>query len=107
VSGILKDPYNLDKELEADSTMFPERRFFDFNYERIVFDNLFNFIILILIIQVVAGIIIDTFTMLREREENIVEDTQNYCFICGKSRDEIEKIEKKNKHAFRFHIKVV
>jgi len=42
-----------------------------FNSRRILFDNMFNLIIVILIIQIVAGIIIDTFTSLRQKQEAI------------------------------------
>jgi hypothetical protein len=73
---------------------------------RIVFDNLFNFIILILIIQIISGIIIDTFSNLREKQEYVNEDVVNRCFICGLSRDDIEKLEK-SKNAFHYHTKVI
>jgi Asp-tRNA(Asn)/Glu-tRNA(Gln) amidotransferase C subunit len=66
---------------------------------------MFNFFLLILILQIFAGIIIDTFSNLREKQENVVEDMTNTCFICGMRRDEIEKLEKR-KEAFRYHTEV-
>jgi len=71
--------------------------------ERVFFDNMFNLILLILMVQIVAGIIIDTFSSLRQRQEAILEDQTNTCFICGRSRDEIEKIMK-SKDAFQIHV---
>lgn len=44
------------------------------SYGRVAFDQLFNFIVLILIIEIVSGIIIDTFSNLRERQQNILDD---------------------------------
>jgi hypothetical protein len=70
-----------------------------FNYSRIVYDNLFLWIVVILLIEILSGIIIDTFASIRERQENIQKDINNNCFICGMRRDEIEKLEK-NKNAF-------
>ena len=66
---------------------------------------MFNFFLLIVILQIFAGIIIDTFSNLREKQQGVIDDMQNSCFICGLRRDEIEKIEKK-KDAFRYHTEV-
>jgi hypothetical protein len=38
-------------------------------YGRIIFDNVFNIIIIILVMQMLAGIIIDKFGDLREQED--------------------------------------
>ena len=108
VSGYLDSPYNdNDEGTPAKNT---------FQWDRIVFDNMFNLILVILIIQIASGkyltvlgdvrvgIIFDTFTALRQRTEEIESDKRNMCFICGKSRDDIERIEKSEK-AFTEHIK--
>jgi inositol 1,4,5-triphosphate receptor type 1 len=39
---------------------------YDIQYKRILFDNIFNFLILMLVAELLAGIIIDTFGKLRE-----------------------------------------
>ena len=63
---------------------------------RVFYDNLFNFIIIILITEIMAGIIIDKFADLRQAQERIEEDSSSRCFICGQSRDILEKYYGKN-----------
>lgn len=58
---------------------------------RWVFDNLFNILLLIILINIVAGIIIDTFGSLREELSVYKEDLENICFICGYDKETIEK----------------
>lgn len=41
-------------------------------------------------IAIVSGIIIDTFKILREKENEKLQDILNKCFICG--LDKLEKI---------------
>lgn len=43
-----------------------EQSLFDISYGRIIFDNVFNFIVMMLIAELLAGIIIDKFSELRE-----------------------------------------
>jgi hypothetical protein len=57
------------------------------NYTRFIFDNLFNILLCILILEIISGIIIDTFGALREEHNKITESIENKCMICGKSRD--------------------
>jgi hypothetical protein len=44
-----------------------------------------------LVFQMVSGLIVDTFSSLRKREEEFLEDLKNICFICGLDRKIIEK----------------
>ena len=53
------------------------------SYYRIIFDNIFNFIVLMLIVELLGGIIIDKFSELREANEKQKEEMNNSCFICG------------------------
>lgn len=53
---------------------------------RFVFDNLENIILVIIMINIVAGIIIDTFGLLREEDERSKKDIHEKCFICGISK---------------------
>ena len=39
-----------------------------------------------LITEIIAGIIIDTFAVLREEMDAKKEDMENFCFICGLDR---------------------
>ena len=53
---------------------------------RFAFDNLFNLILLIILLTITTGIIIDTFGQLREQEGEKNEDIREKCFICGFDR---------------------
>jgi hypothetical protein len=46
----------------------------------------FNLVVSVICLNVIFGIIIDTFAQLREASSNIEEDKKNICFICGLSR---------------------
>ena len=67
------------------------------NYEqeyysgRFVFSMLFFLVIIVILLNIVFGIIIDTFAELREETTKNENDKKDVCFICGKHRDEIEK----------------
>ena len=56
-----------------------------------LFDNLFNIILLTVLLNVTAGIIIDTFASLRERDRAKEEDMTNVCFICNIERSEFDR----------------
>ena len=58
-----------------------------------IYDNVYNFMILILVIQLVAGIIIDTFSLMRESNETRDQEMKSECFICGQTREALEKKE--------------
>jgi hypothetical protein len=60
--------------------------------ERFAYDGIYNFFIVTLIFQIVLGIIIDTFTKLREDEMEKFFDMENKCFICGRLRYEFDKL---------------
>jgi hypothetical protein len=52
-----------------------------FSYGRVIFDNIFNLVLIILVIQILSGIIIDTFATLREKRDAITEDDKRECFV--------------------------
>jgi hypothetical protein len=55
-------------------------------------------------LNIVSGIIIDTFGSLREELQDFLDDQENYCFICGYDRELIEK-SSKDGIDFNYHIK--
>jgi len=57
------------------------------NAKRFIFDNVFNVILVILVVEIISGIIIDTFGALREEHNKITDSIENKCMICGKNRD--------------------
>ena len=75
-----------------------------FKIMRFVYDNMFNALLMVVMLQLLAGIIIDTFGQLREQLNEYNEDLENSCFICGFDKEKIEK-ESKNQRGFEHHIK--
>jgi len=55
-------------------------------------------------INIVSGIIIDTFATLRMGEKMYIDDTQNICFICGYTREELDMVSDQA-DGFDHHIK--
>ena len=59
-------------------------------FARYFYDVIFFLIIKLAILNVVYGIIIDTFAHLREVKNDKEEDMENVCFICGIERAELD-----------------
>ncbi|ETV83093.1 hypothetical protein, variant 2 [Aphanomyces astaci] len=59
---------------------------------RLVFDNLFNIVILLIIVNIFFGIIIDTFGDQRSRMEARLNDIAGKCFICNLSRETFDRL---------------
>lgn len=55
-------------------------------YFRFVMDILFMLLISIILLNVVLGIIVDSFAQLREEAAEREDDIKNICFICGLDR---------------------
>ena len=71
---------------------------------RFWYDELFNLILKILIIQMISGIIIDNFAVLREKEVEMISDMKNICTICSLKRETIVKIYNKYGLDYTDHI---
>lgn len=52
---------------------------------RVVYDLLFYFIVIIIVLNLIFGVIIDTFADLRSEKQKKEEILKTTCFICGKS----------------------
>lgn len=72
------------------------------NIDRVIYDNVAFLLVGILLIGIISGIIIDTFAELREQNNAIMQDARSRCFICDKSREELEKMYGAN--GFEFHV---
>ena len=48
-----------------------------------MYDITFYFVFNILFLQMIYGIIIDTFAQLREQRKKLIEEIEQKCFICG------------------------
>jgi len=55
-------------------------------YLRVVFDLSFFLIVIIMFLNIIFGIIIDTFAELRENKRFVDDDMKNTCFICNIDR---------------------
>ena len=50
---------------------------------RVIYDMVFFFIVIIIVLNLIFGVIIDTFADLRSEKQNKEEVIKNSCFICG------------------------
>ncbi|XP_036388451.1 inositol 1,4,5-trisphosphate receptor type 3 isoform X2 [Megalops cyprinoides] len=86
VGDVLRKP-------SKDEALFPAR---------VVYDLLFYFIVIIIVLNLIFGVIIDTFADLRSEKQKKEEVLKTTCFICGLERDKFD-----NKTvSFEEHIKV-
>merc|ERR1719348_501251 len=53
---------------------------------RLIYDMLFFFVVIIIVLNLIFGVIIDTFADLRTEKNNKEEVIKNTCFICGLKR---------------------
>lgn len=51
---------------------------------RVVYDLLFYFIVIIIVLNLIFGVIIDTFADLRSEKQKKEEILKTTCFICGR-----------------------
>ncbi|CAD8059333.1 unnamed protein product [Paramecium primaurelia] len=75
---------------------------------RFVFDNTSNIFLVIIMVNIVAGIIIDTFGSLREKESDKIRDIEDKCFICGNLKTIFDRLTDTSSMGggFDHHIKV-
>lgn len=53
---------------------------------RVIYDLLFFFIVIIIVLNLIFGVIIDTFADLRSEKQQKETTLKNTCFICGLNR---------------------
>uniref|UniRef100_X1Z8I7 Ryanodine receptor n=1 Tax=Capitella teleta TaxID=283909 RepID=X1Z8I7_CAPTE len=68
---------------------------------RILFDITFFFFVIIILLAIIQGLIIDAFGELRDQLEQVKEDLEVSCFICGIGKDYFDKMP----HGFETHVK--
>jgi hypothetical protein len=74
----------------ADALLVPKTWNVDY-IPRIIFDMSFFILIVLLILNLIFGVIVDTYRQLRLKKAEIAEDMFNRCFICSYSRYELER----------------
>jgi len=72
----------------------------DTYYGRILFDLTFYIIVIVIFLNIIFGIIIDTFAQLRDEKMSIEEDLQSNCFVCHIDRYTFDR----NGAGFEYHI---
>lgn len=55
-------------------------------FARVVYDLLFFFVVIIIVLNLIFGVIIDTFADLRSEKQQKEETLRNTCFVCGLDR---------------------
>jgi len=58
----------------------------------VIYDSLYNLIIVFFMFKIVSGIIIDTFAILRSDYEKLIYDKESVCFVCGFDRNTFDKV---------------
>ncbi|XP_071766090.2 ryanodine receptor 2-like [Centroberyx gerrardi] len=71
----------------------------EFEVERIVFDITFFFFVIVILLAIIQGLIIDAFGELRDQQEQVKEDMETKCFICGIGNDYLDTVP----HGFETH----
>ncbi|XP_062854005.1 inositol 1,4,5-trisphosphate receptor type 1 [Trichomycterus rosablanca] len=57
---------------------------------RVIYDLLFFFLVIIIVLNLIFGVIIDTFADLRSEKQRKEEILKTTCFICGLERDKFD-----------------
>merc|ERR1711998_690370 len=77
---------------------------YDLSTGRMTMDLMYFVVVLVILLNVVFGIILDTFSELRTEKNDRMQDTLEVCFICGIEKETFDKSS--NDHqGFRRHIK--
>nr|XP_032804165.1 ryanodine receptor 2-like isoform X12 [Petromyzon marinus] len=66
---------------------------------RMVFDITFFFFVIVILLAIIQGLIIDAFGELRDQQEQVKEDMETKCFICGMGNDYFDTVP----HGFETH----
>jgi inositol 1,4,5-triphosphate receptor type 1 len=71
---------------------------------RVIYDLLFFFLVIIIILNLIFGVIIDTFADLRSEKQQKEDVKRNSCFICGLERKSFDnKTVSFEKHTLEEH----
>ncbi|XP_071962240.1 ryanodine receptor 2-like isoform X3 [Antedon mediterranea] len=66
---------------------------------RIIFDITFFFFVIVILLAIIQGLIIDAFGELRDQLEQVKNDMETKCFICGIGKEYFDKVP----HGFDEH----
>ena len=61
----------------------------DFQFFRFAFDLLYIVFMELLMMNLIGGVMIDTFSSLRSADDSMAEDKKNRCYICNKVKEKV------------------
>jgi hypothetical protein len=73
---------------------------------RLVLTVTFYLVFMTILLNVIFGIIIDTFGGLRQEKDERFAQTVNYCFVCGIDKQTFDRMAVDSSDGFRRHIRV-
>ncbi|EEY58404.1 ryanodine-inositol 1,4,5-triphosphate receptor Ca2 channel (RIR-CaC) family protein [Phytophthora infestans T30-4] len=68
------------------------------SYGRLAFDVLYNILLVVLLLNLIFGVIIDTFASLRTNDQEKILDMQGRCFICSIDAYTFDRATKRGFH---------
>ncbi|XP_064408728.1 ryanodine receptor 1 isoform X5 [Latimeria chalumnae] len=71
----------------------------EYELYRVAFDITFFFFVIVILLAIIQGLIIDAFGELRDQQEQVKEDMETKCFICGIGSDYFDTTA----HGFETH----
>uniref|UniRef100_A0A8C4QC96 Ryanodine receptor 2b (cardiac) n=1 Tax=Eptatretus burgeri TaxID=7764 RepID=A0A8C4QC96_EPTBU len=71
----------------------------EYELYRMIFDITFFFFVIVILLAIIQGLIIDAFGELRDQQEQVKEDMETKCFICGMGNDYFDTAP----HGFETH----
>uniref|UniRef100_A0A670ZXD0 Ryanodine receptor 1 n=1 Tax=Pseudonaja textilis TaxID=8673 RepID=A0A670ZXD0_PSETE len=71
----------------------------EYELYRVIFDITFFFFVIVILLAIIQGLIIDAFGELRDQQEQVKEDMETKCFICGLGSDYFDTTP----HGFETH----
>ncbi|XP_078000970.1 ryanodine receptor 2-like [Glandiceps talaboti] len=71
-----------------------------YEFYRIIFDITFFFFVIVILLAIIQGLIIDAFGELRDQIEQVKEDMESKCFICGIGKEYFDR----EPHGFEKHV---
>ena len=75
------------------------------NHGRWLLDQTYFLLVTIMLLNIIFGIIIDTFSSLRSDKEARLQDTEEFCFICGIDKQVFDRASEEP-DGFQTHIKL-
>ena len=70
-------------------------------YEKYIYEFTYFLLVIVVMLNVVLAIIVSTFAQLRDQKKAIMEDMKGVCFICGLTRETLDR----DGNGFETHIK--